>query len=111
MLKLYTFQYNHTVMCVMYYSLLNSSLSYVLCYMLYVIVYIYISCICACGPRPEMSTLCGEWFLNERISRSSEPCSSPPLSTAPRAAHRDATAELQTAVGPAMQKGVQPAPI
>ena len=35
----------------------------------------------------------------------------PPLSTAPRTAHRDATAELQTAVGPAMQKGVQPAPI
>ena len=35
----------------------------------------------------------------------------PPLSTAPHAAHRDATAELQTAVGPAMQKGVQPAPI
>ena len=35
----------------------------------------------------------------------------PPLSTAPRAAHRDATAELQTAVGSAMQKGVQPAPI
>ena len=98
-------------MCVMYYSLLNSSLSYVLCYMLYVIVCIYISCICACGPRPEMSTLCGEWFLNERISRSCEPCSSPLLSTVPHTAHRDATAELQTAVGPAMQKGVQPAPI
>ena len=63
----------------MYYSLLNSSLLYVLCYMLYVVVYIYIySCICACGPRPEMSTLCREWFLNERISRSCEPCSSPP---------------------------------
>ena len=35
----------------------------------------------------------------------------PLLSTAPHTAHRDATAELQTAVGPAMQKGVQPAPI
>ena len=73
----------------MYYSLLNSSLSYVLCYMLYVIVCIYISCICACGPRPEMSKLCGEWFLNERISRSCEPCSSPPsLYCAPHCTQR-----------------------
>ena len=69
------------------------------------------SCICACGTRPEMSTLCGEWFWNERISRSCEPCSSPPsLSTATYTAHT-ATAKLQTAVGPAMQKGVQHAPI
>ena len=67
--------------------------------MLYVIVCIYISCICACGPRPEMSILCEEWFLNERISRSREPCSFPPCATAPRTAHT-ATAKLQYAAGP-----------
>ena len=48
-----------------------------------------------CMCRPGRSTLCGKWFLNERISRSSEPCSSPlhaALRAAPRAAYRDATA-------------------
>ena len=90
-------------MCVMYYSLLNSSLSYVLCYMLYVIVCIYIYCICACGPRPEMSTLCGEWFLNERISRSCEPCSFPPSRyCAPHCPH--CYCKLQIAVGPGHAK-------
>ena len=50
-------------------------------------------CMCMCNPgRPAR---CGKWFLNERISRSSEPCSSPlhaALRAAPRAAYRDATA-------------------
>ena len=83
----------------MYYSLVNSSLPYVLCYMLYVVycvyIYIYICCICECGTRPERSTLCGEWYWNEKSSRSYEPPSPPlSLSTATCTAHT-ATAKLQ----------------
>ena len=62
-------------------------------------------CMCMCNPgRPAR---CGKWFLNERISRSSEPCSSPlhaALRAAPRAAYRDATATAKSAVGPGHAK-------
>ena len=62
-------------------------------------------CMCMCNPgRPVR---CGKWFLNERISRSSEPCSSPlhaALRAAPRAAYRDATATAKSAVGPGHAK-------
>ena len=67
-----------------------------------IIVYVLHIRMCMC--KPGRSSLCGEWFLNERISRSSAPCSSPPLYTAPRAAHRDATATAKSAVGPGHAK-------
>ena len=51
---------------------------HVVCYLL--CMYIYMCCIGECGTRPEMSDRCKEWFLNKRISRSFEPCSSPSLS-------------------------------
>ena len=87
--------------------MINSSLLFfIIIKIMFLCIAIDVLHIRMCMCRPGRSTLCGKWFLNERISRSSAPCSSPPLYTAPRAAHRDATAtaELQTAVGPGHAK-------
>ena len=70
--------------------MINSSLFlyfFIICYLLFVLllhnmclcITMYVlhirMCMCMCNPgRPAR---CGKWFLNERISRSSEPCSSP----------------------------------
>ena len=62
---------------------------------------IYVLHIRMCMCKPGRSTLCGKWFLNERISRSSEPCS-PPLTHTHT--HRDATATAKSAVGPGHAK-------
>ena len=61
------------------------------------------ACVHVCMCKPGRSTLCGKWFLNERISRSSEPCSSP-LTHTHTHTHRDATATAKSAVGPGHAK-------
>ena len=61
-------RYNHIFICIMYYSLLNSSLPYVLCYMLYVIycVYIYI-CVAYVSVGPDQrGLLCAESGIGMR---------------------------------------------
>ena len=78
-------------------------------YMLFIVYIVY--CICECGTRPEMSDPCKEWFLNERISRSFEPCSSPlslSISLLRPTLHIEM---LLQNCSRTMQKGVQPATI
>ena len=88
------------VMCVTHYSLLNSSLPYVLCYMLYVIycVYIYI-CVAYMSVGPDQrGLLCAESGFRMRGFQghlSHAVLLSLSLSTATYTAHRDATAKLQ----------------
>ena len=56
-------RYNHIFICVLYYSLLNSSLPYVLCtYYMWSVVYtyIYMCYICKCETRPQRGLLCAE---------------------------------------------------
>ena len=78
------------------------------CYMLFIVYIAY--CICECGTRPEMSDRCKEWFWNERISRSFEQCSFPPLSLSlPRPTLH--TEMLLQNCSRTMQKGVEPATI
>ena len=86
--------YNHIVICVMYYSLLNSSLPYVLCYMLYVIymlhMWIWDQTREVCFVRRvvlEWEDFKVIWAMQFPLSLS--------LSTATYTAHRDATAKLQ----------------
>ena len=82
---------------------------HVVCYLL--CMYIYMCCIGECGTRPEMSDRCKEWFLNERISRSFEPCSSPlslSISLLRPTLHIEM---LLQNCSRTMQKGVQPATI
>ena len=82
---------------------------YVTCYML---LYVYILVAYVHVGPDQRCLLCAESGFWMRGSQGHVSHAVPPLlSTAPHTAHRDATAELQAAVGPAMQKGVQPAPI
>ena len=81
------------------------------CYMLFIVyIYIYI-CVAYVSVGPDQrGLLCAESGFGMRGSQGHMSHAVPPLSTETYTAHT-ATAKLQTAVGPAMQKGVQHAPI
>ena len=81
--KLYCICYNHIIIGVTYYSLLNSSLPYVLCYMLYVIycVYIYHICVAYVSVGPDQrGLLCAESGFGMRGFQGHMSHAIPPLS-------------------------------